>query len=75
MDYKVVSIVPVQRDKENGTHVAQDLENMIKKNHAEGWEYVRVESLKTWVNPAGGCFGFGATPGYYAERQMVIFKK
>jgi hypothetical protein len=75
MDYKVVSIVPVQGDKQTGKDVAQELENVIKKYHAEGWEFVRVENLLTWVNPTGGCFGFGQTPGYNATRQMVVFKK
>lgn len=75
MEYKVVSIVPVQKEKETGVQVAQDLENTIKQHSRDGWAYVRVENLKTWVNPAGGCFGFGQTPGYYAERQMIVFKK
>lgn len=75
MEYKVVSIVPVQKEKEDGTHVAKSLENLINQHKAEGWEYIRVENLKTWVNPSGGCFGFGQTPGYYAEKQMVVFKK
>lgn len=75
MEYKVVSIVPVQREKETGTHVAQELESLIKKYHSDGWEYLRVESLKTWVDGDKGCFGIGGTPGYYAEKQMVVFKK
>ncbi len=75
MDYKVVSIVPVQKDKETAQHVAQDLENLIKRYASEGWEYVRVEDLKTWVNPVGGCFGLGQQPGYYSNRQMIVFRK
>ena len=75
MEYKVVSIIPVQGDKQTAKDVAQDLENVIKKYHAEGWEYVRVENLLTWVNPSGGCFGIGQTPGYNATRQMIVFKK
>ena len=74
MEYKVVSIKPVQVDG-NAMQVAQDLENLIKKYHAEGWQYVRVESLKTWVTGDKGCFGFGATQGYYVENQMIVFTK
>lgn len=75
MEYKAVSIVPAQGKNEDGRHIAQNFEDLIKKYHAEGWEYVRVETLQVWVNPIGGCFGIGQTPGYYASRQMVIFKK
>jgi len=75
MEYKVVPITPVQKNKEDITHIAQELESLIKKHHTDGWEYVRIESLKVWVNPIGGCFGFGTVPGYYAEKQMMIFKK
>lgn len=75
MEYKAVSIVPVQKEKEDGRHVAQNLEDLINKYNSEGWEYLRVESLKVWINPSGGCFGLGQTQGYYAERQMVIFRK
>lgn len=75
MEYKVVSIVPVQKDKETAQHVALELENLIKKYDTEGWEYVRVENLMTWVNPVGGCFGLGQPPGYYSQRQMVVFRK
>ena len=75
MEYKVVSIVPVQGDKQTGRDVAQDFENVIKKYHAEGWEFVRVENLFTWVNPTGGCFGIGQTPGYNKTIQTIVFKK
>jgi hypothetical protein len=75
MEYKVVSIVPVQKDKENIQHIAQELENLINKYNADGWEYIRVENLMTWVNPVNGCFGLGATAGYYSQQQMVVFRK
>ncbi|HEY0031323.1 MAG TPA: hypothetical protein VGC65_11230 [Bacteroidia bacterium] len=75
MEYKVVSINPVQKDQANDKQVAQDFEDMLKKYHTEGWEFHCTQSLKTWVNPAGGCFGFFETPGFYSEKQMVVFKK
>lgn len=75
MEYKVVPINPIQREKETEVHVAQEFEAMIKKYNAEGWEYLRTESLKIWVNGDNGCFGFGGKPGYYSEKQMVVFKK
>jgi len=75
MEYKVVSIVPVQKDGGNAMQVAQDFEDLIKKYNAQGWTYVRVESLKTYVAGNNGCFGFGSTAGYFDEKQMVVFTK
>lgn len=75
MNYKVVPIHPVQKDKENETHVAQEFESLLNRYQKEGWEYVRTESLKTWVDGDKGCFGLGAKPGFYSEKQMVVFKK
>ena len=75
MEYKVVSIVPIQRQNETAMQVAQDFEGILKKYHAEGWEYMRVDDLQTWVAPVGGCFGFGQTPGYHQVNQMIVFRK
>lgn len=75
MEYKVIAIVPIQKEKETVMHVAQEFENIIKKYNSDGWEYIRTESLKTWVSPSGGCFGIGQTPGFYQEKQMIIFKR
>jgi len=75
MEYKVISINPVQKNNETGMQVALELEGIIKKYHVEGWQYVRIESLKTWVAGDSGCFGIGAKPGYYAERQVIVFQR
>ena len=75
MEYKVIGIVPVLDEKQNINDLAKQFEDMIKKHTTDGWEYVRTESLKTWVNGNKGCFGFGATPGFYAEKQLMIFRK
>jgi hypothetical protein len=75
MEYKVIPITPVQKEKENITHIAKDFESVISKYTAEGWEYVSTESLKVWVKGNSGCFGIGATPGYFDEKQMIVFKR
>lgn len=76
MEYKVVPIFPVQKKNEDAKALAQNFEIMIQNYNAQGWQYIRTESLKVWVDGNSGCFGIvGATPGYYAERQMLVFKK
>ena len=76
MEYKVVPFV-AQIDSKNGSsaHVAEQLETIIKSYSAEGWSYVGLESVTTFVQPDAGCFGAGAKPGYTTSNQMVVFKK
>ena len=76
MEYKVIPFIPsIDRKKENSTKVAEQLENIIKHHSNYGWEYIRVESVQTYIQPDLGCFGFGAKPGYTAYRQMIVFSK
>ncbi|WP_394773459.1 hypothetical protein [Flavobacterium sp.] len=74
MEYKVIAFV-ASIDPKKGTsdHVAEQLESLIKFHNHQGWEYVRLESVSTFVHPDNGCFGFAAKPGYTTTRQMVVF--
>lgn len=42
---------------------------------AEGWEYVEMANIDTYVEGTSGCLGFGAKPGYNAAVAAVVFKK
>ncbi|KOS04812.1 hypothetical protein AM493_01205 [Flavobacterium akiainvivens] len=76
MEYKVVPFVASIDAKIGSTsQVADQLESIIKSYTAQGWEYVRLESVTTFVKPEAGCFGQDAKPGYTTANQMVVFKK
>jgi hypothetical protein len=76
MEYKVVPFV-ASIDSKKGTskHVAEQLESMIVIFANQGWKYIRLESVTTFVQPDSGCFGFGGKPGFTTARQMVVFGK
>ncbi|MCU0434302.1 MAG: hypothetical protein MUC87_12670 [Bacteroidia bacterium] len=74
MEYKVVYIAPVQRSDQSGQLIAQDLETVIKKYHAEGWNYERIESIQTWVQPSL-CFALNGGKAGYSINQMIIFSR
>ncbi|WP_317125307.1 hypothetical protein [Flavobacterium cutihirudinis] len=61
--------------KGTSNHVAEQLESLIKNYKNHDWEYVRLESVSTFVHPDSGCFGLGAKPGYTTNNQMVVFQK
>lgn len=76
MEYKVIPFVAsIDSKKENSTHVANQLDEIIKHHSNQGWKYVRLESVSTFVQPDNGCFGLGAKPGYETSRQMIVFSK
>jgi len=76
MEYKVVPFVAsIDHKKGTSDHVAEQLENLINNYSSKGWNYVRLESVTTFVSPDNGCFGFGGKPGYNTTRQMVVFSK
>jgi len=76
MKYKVIPFVAsLEANKGNSNHVAQQLEQLIAEHSAEGWNYVRLESVSTRVQADNGCFGFGGKPGFTTSRQMVVFSK
>ena len=76
MEYKVVPFTAtLNQQKETTKAVADQLENLIKNFTNQGWEYVRLESVSTYVQPETGCFGIGAKPGYMASYQMVVFSR
>ncbi len=76
MKYKVIPFVAaIDPNKGTSKQVAEQLETIIKQHASEGWNYLRLESVSTFVKPDNGCFGFNGTPGYTTSRQMIVFTK
>lgn len=76
MEYKVIPFVAsIGQTKGTSNTVAQQLEDIIKHHSNQGWKYISLESVTTFVQPDSGCFGFGAKSGYTTSRQMVVFGK
>jgi len=75
MEYKVVPfIATINQQKETTSAVADQLEYLIRQFSDQGWEYVRLESVSTYVQPDTGCFG-GGKPGHMAAYQMIVFSR
>ena len=76
MEYKVIPFVAsIDPAKNSQKQVAEQLEDLIKNQANHGWQYVRLESVTSYVQPTGGCFGLGSTPGGTVHKQMVVFSK
>ncbi len=76
MEYKVIPFVATaSQNNMSSKNIAEQLDQLIKTHTENGWEYVRLESVSTYVQPVAGCFGNPAKPGYMTSFQMVVFSK
>lgn len=74
-EYKVVPFVAVIAHTQGATSAASQLQDLIQGFSEHGWEYVRLESVETFVAGDNGCFGFGATPPRTTVYSMAVFRK
>lgn len=75
MQYKIVPFnASIKRD-ETSQAAASQLEIIVLAAAAEGWEYVRMESIPTYVAGSAGCFGFGAIAPSSRNYPVVVFRK
>jgi len=76
MEYKVIPFVAtVNPNNMSSKNIAEQLDQLIKTHIEGGWEYVRLESVSTYVQPVEGCFGNTEKSGYMTSFQMVVFNK
>lgn len=76
MEYKILPFVPaVNPQQEASVQVAEQLEKIIIHNTVQGWEYVRLEGVTTYVKANSGCFGLQSVPGYTTTKQMIVFRR
>lgn len=77
MEYKVVPFVATANQQNmSSSIIAQQLENLILAQSADGWKYLRLESVSTYIQPVEGCFGIGQQkPGYMTSYQVAVFTK
>lgn len=76
MEYKVVPFVATASQHNlSSSKIAQQLDDLIQDQNIQGWKYVRLESVSTFVQPIDGCFGVGGKPGYMTSYQMAVFAK
>ncbi|MEY8758137.1 hypothetical protein [Chryseobacterium tongliaoense] len=76
MEYKVIPFVATANQQNmSAKNIAEQLDNLITVHANDGWTYIRVESISTYIQPVEGCFGNTAQPGYMTSYQMVVFSK
>jgi hypothetical protein len=75
MQYKVVPFVASIGKNDNAAPAAAQLQTLANNAANDGWEYVRLEGVETYVAGDNGCFGLGATQPRTISISMVVFRK
>ncbi len=75
MNYKVIPFKASISSVGSSQSVAQQLQGIIDKASEEGWTYVSMDNISTYVAGTSGCFGLGATQGYTTSVQVLIFQR
>jgi hypothetical protein len=73
--YRVIPFVASVGTNEGSSQAAAQLEALIKSWADQGWEYVRLESVETYVAGNAGCLGLGATPAQLVSYAMAVFRQ
>jgi hypothetical protein len=55
--------------------LAASLQIAIDLENADGWDFVQLQELTTWVDGSSGCFGIGAVSGHNRAIPVLIFKR
>ena len=73
--YKVTPFVAVIDRERGAEQAAKQLQSVIQAEAADGWEYVRLESVETVIKGDNGCLGIGSTPPETTIYSMVVYKR
>jgi hypothetical protein len=75
LEYLVLPFVASIHKGGGARDAAIQLQLMIETRALEGWEYIRMEQLETYIAGDNGCFGFNSTPARSTVYSMVVFKR
>jgi hypothetical protein len=75
MKYKVVPFSAAISNTQDASHIASQVESIISREAAAGWEYINVTQLQTFKAGSSGCFGLGATPPITITTEFVVFRQ
>lgn len=75
MEYLVRPFIPIHTTGTALESAASQLSELINSHMTDGWHYVRLESVTTFIPGNNGCFGYGATPATTVVSQVVVFQR
>ena len=75
MDYKCVPFDPGADRNAPAAAIASKLQDVIKAEATDDWEFVGLENHATVVPGSSGCFSIGETNPYEHTFSVAVFRK
>lgn len=75
MTTKVLPFNPIIKGKQSSNSVAQEMEEMINNQVADGWKFHNFYTSETVVAGSNGCFGIGAKATVVINLGFLVFHK
>jgi hypothetical protein len=75
MEFTVVPFTAQITRSDTTSAVASQMQTIIDSYNSQGWIYLRMDSVQTYVEGTAGCFGIGAQAGYNTTYNVMIFRK
>ncbi|HVW96606.1 MAG TPA: hypothetical protein VHA56_11615 [Mucilaginibacter sp.] len=75
MTFKVVPFKAKISRGDTSATVAAQMQAIIDSHSDQGWNYMRMDSVETFVAPTKGCFGFGSIPGTTTAYNVLVFSR
>lgn len=74
MNYKSIPFTARITGQNTSRNVASQLQAVIDKQTRSGWEFVKIETVETFVAANNGCFGLGGNPAFFTTYSLIIFQ-
>lgn len=74
MRYKVVAFRANITSSGGAADVATQLATLISSEATGGWDYLRLETVETYIAGDSGCFGIGATQPRMTSHSVAVFR-
>ena len=74
-DYSVVPFTANIQQQQGSREAASQLQAAINSQAQQGWDFVRLESVETYVQGDSGCLGIGATPAAMQHYKIIVLRR
>jgi hypothetical protein len=75
MEYRAIPFNASIATGGSSADAARQVQEVINKQAAEGWEFVNSDNIATTVQGTSGCFGLGAQPPAQTSVLVLFFKR
>ena len=74
-EFMVLPFVANINMEQGANEAATQLQAVINQQNAYGWEYVRLETVETFVRGDSGCLGIGSTEPRWEHFKMIVLRR